>query len=82
MNLITRTTQWLIAPDDHPRIYSPRAYRLTIDDQGGGEYLVISAMDDASPESGFALDPRDWPKVREAIDEAITHILLFGRKQE
>lgn len=76
MRLITRTLQWLIAPADTPRVYAKHAYRVSIDDEGAGEYLLIEMLGETGHEPGLLIDPDGWPTLRDAIDQAIADIRL------
>lgn len=62
-----RPISWCIAPEGEPT-FSEQAYVLTIQDEGGGEYIQI---EDQAGKIGF--DPEDWPHLRDAIELAIKH---------
>ena len=64
----TRTTQLTVAPEGEP-IFSERAYTVSIDDEAAGEFVVVHALDEAGGK--IAIDPTDWPALREAIDTLI-----------
>lgn len=61
--LQTRVTRIHLTPDT---IFSERAFSIEIDDEGGGEFLVIRGF---SLEHGaLAIDVDEWPALRDAID--------------
>lgn len=60
-----RTTRLTIAPEG-ATIYDERSISVTIDDEGGGEYLKIES---ACGEPGeLHLDPEEWPHVIAALE--------------
>lgn len=59
-NLQTRVTRIHLTPDD---IFNERAFSIEIDDEGGGEYLVIR-----NDSNQLAIDDQEWPALRDAID--------------
>lgn len=50
-------------------LFDESVTRIRIDDEGGGEFVVISQTKDASAQ--IKIDPHEWPTVREAIDEML-----------
>lgn len=55
---------------------------IEVDDEGGGEFLVIKqpfARVDLSA-GGVAIDPNEWPKLRDSIDAAFASISEHNRK--
>jgi hypothetical protein len=65
---ITRVTQLTVTPHDEPT-YSDMATTLTIDSEGGGEFLVI--VQPTRVGKGIAIDPSEWPRLRAAINRMI-----------
>lgn len=62
-NLHTRVTRIHLTPGS---ILDERAFSIEIDDEGGGEFLVIrSAYCEHAP---LAIDVDEWPALRDAID--------------
>lgn len=59
-NLQTRVTRIHLTPDS---ISHERAFSIEIDDEGGGEYLVIR-----NDSNQLAIDDQEWPALRDAID--------------
>lgn len=50
-------------------LYDEATTRIKIDDEGGGEFVVVSQC---SKQPGqIKIDPHEWPTVREAIDEML-----------
>ena len=50
-------------------LYDEATTRVRIDDEGGGEFVVVSQCIGKS--SQIKLDPHEWPAVRETIDETM-----------
>ena len=55
--MIIRRTQWLVAPEDEPRLYSDRGYLITIVDDGDGEFIELRVIegDEVSPTKAAGL---------------------------
>lgn len=64
-----RPISWCIAPDGEPS-FSEKAYRISIQDEGGGDYVAI---EDSAGKIG--INPEDWPHLKEAIEVALQHCL-------
>lgn len=60
-----RTTQVMITPPGEP-IFSERAYTISIDDHGAGEFVTVCAR--TAPSGEVAIDKTEWPALRDAID--------------
>jgi len=71
-NLITRITRMHIVPEGEP-IYTEMGYSVEIDDEAGGEFIVIK--DGSTREKiGVSIDPKDWPAVRDCVEQIIYSI--------
>ena len=68
MNLITRTIEIIALPEGHP-IFSEHGTNVKIDDHAGGEFVVVTQHN--RTESGIAIDPAEWPAIRDAIDKMV-----------
>lgn len=66
----TRTTRRTVTKKGAP-IFDASATTIDIDDEGAGEYLVISQHPD-SGEQRINIDPAEWPVICVAIDRMIT----------
>jgi len=68
-NYITRTTQVVVLPEDQP-VFSELATTVTIVDEGAGEFVEVvqSGRIDLGK---IAINPNEWPALREAIDMMI-----------
>lgn len=69
----TRITQLTVTSGD---IYAEDATILEIDEAGGGEYVTMR-----QPESGYnhlIFDHRNWPAVRDAMDQLFKLIKEHG----
>ena len=66
MNYQTRVTKMTILPEGEP-IFSEWATHIEIDDEGGGELVVVSQ------ENGkIRIDPDEWRPLCEAINKMIS----------
>lgn len=65
MNHQTRVTKMTILPEGEP-IYSEGATRIEIDDEGAGEFVVVS-----QDKGKILIDPEEWRPLREAINKMI-----------
>ncbi len=67
MKYVTRVTQVTVAPDG-AAVFSEDATTITIEDEGGGEFVIVS-QPGRDKDIGIASD--EWPAIREAIDRMI-----------
>lgn len=64
-----RTMSLMVKPVDQP-IFSELATTVSIDDEAAGEFVVVSQH--GAPEMGkIAINPGEWPMLRQAIDQMI-----------
>ncbi len=64
-NYQTRITQMTVCPEGES-LFSELATRISIDDEGGGEFVVVSQ------ESGkILISPEEWRPLCEAINKMI-----------
>lgn len=49
-------------------IFDERATRITLDDEGAGAFVVVRQE---NGESHIAIDPDEWPALRQAITQMI-----------
>ena len=71
-NYITRTTQVAVLPEDQP-IFSEMATKVTIVDEGAGEFVEVGQSGHISL-GKIAINPNEWPALREAIDMMIAQL--------
>jgi archaeosine-15-forming tRNA-guanine transglycosylase len=65
----TRIMELLVAKKGDP-IFAEFTTRVRIEDEAGGEFVVVSQ--EGTPEYGkIAINPDEWPAMREAIDRMI-----------
>jgi len=63
-----RTTQITMAKEGQP-IFSEEAFSIAIEDEAGGEFVtVLCHMRDYGK---IAINPEEWPAVREAIEAMV-----------
>lgn len=64
-----RTVSVVVLPDGET-IFSEQATTIRIEDEGAGEYVVVSQ--ESMPGRGsVAFNPEEWPAIRDAIDGMI-----------
>lgn len=69
-----RVTQITVLPEGEP-IFSTKAVIIEIDDVAGGEYVkVTTQMDIPEANQEIAIDPHEWPIVRDAINRLMIEI--------
>jgi hypothetical protein len=67
---IRRVTQITVMPDV-AALFEPSVTQISIDDEAGGEFVTVTQRPDSRPEQRIAIDPGEWPVIRDAIDELI-----------
>ena len=70
-----RPIAWIVAPDGEP-IYSEKAIKISVDDEGGGEFIAIAQGD-----GEIRIDLEEWPSIEVAIKMAISQVTVH-RKDE
>ena len=69
MTMETRITSLIVLPEGEP-IFSERATIVRIEDEAGGEYIVVS-QDSVPGRGNVAINPEEWPDIRDAIERMI-----------
>lgn len=64
-----RTTQLTVA-DEGQETFAPGVYRVSIDDEAGGEFVLVESETPEGTEK-ISIDPKDWPTLRRAIGRMI-----------
>ena len=64
----TRITRMTVAPEGKP-LFSEQATHVEIDDEGGGEFIVITQCHDSGEVDRIAIDKAEWPHIRDAVNE-------------
>jgi len=67
-----RPTRWHIVPAGEPT-YSELATEIRLDDEGGGEYVVLAQGRRNTGE--VSITPQEWPALDDAIGHAMSHCL-------
>lgn len=67
--LQTRATRIHLTPDT---IFNERAFSIEIDDEGGGEFLVIRSA--CCEHAALSVDVEEWPALRDAIDQMAKNV--------
>lgn len=65
MTQSTRVTRLHVLPEGEP-LFSEQAFTVEIDDEAGGEFVVVSDCD-----GKIRLSAEEWPALREAIDRIV-----------
>lgn len=61
-----RVLSVVVAPEGEA-IFSESATVVRIDDEGGGEYVVVD-QDSIPGRGNVAINPEEWPDIRDAIE--------------
>lgn len=64
----TRITRMTVAPEGK-QLFSEQATHVEIDDEGGGEFIVITQCHDSGEVDRIAIDKAEWPHIRDAVNE-------------
>ena len=67
---IRRVTQITVMPDG-AAIFEPSVTQIRIDDEANGEFVVVAQVPESGTEQRIAIDPGEWPLIRDAIDELV-----------
>ena len=70
MTQSTRVTRLNVLPEGEP-IFSEQAFTVEIEDEAGGEFIVVRSNDRACLDGNIRLNPEEWPALREAIDRMV-----------
>lgn len=65
----TRITSLIVLPEGEA-LFSERATVVRIEDEAGGEYVVVS-QESVPGRGNIAINPEEWPELREAIDRMV-----------
>lgn len=65
-----RITEITVVPDGEP-IFSERATRIKIEDEAGGEFVIIEQTFGTTGENQVRIDPEEWPNIRTAVENMI-----------
>lgn len=67
MSYISRIKAMVVCPEGEP-LFSERCTEVSIDDESGGEFVLIRQPGAIREGNEIAINPEEWPKLREAID--------------
>ena len=76
MNYVTRTTQISVMPLDET-IFSERCTRITIEDEGGGEFVSVQQLKGRGHNQHITIDQEEWPTLMAAIDRMVVECKPF-----
>jgi hypothetical protein len=66
----TRPVAWIVAPVGDPT-FSEMATTIRIDDEAGGEFVVVDQSGHSAELGKVQIGPDEWPAIRAAIDKAM-----------
>lgn len=69
MSMETRITSLIVLPEGEA-LFSERASVVRIEDEAGGEYVVVS-QESVPGRGNIAINPEEWPALRDAIDRMV-----------
>jgi hypothetical protein len=67
--MITRMIKVMVATEG-ANLFDLGVFFVEIDDEAGGEFVKVK-QNLEPPDSGIEIDPKDWPKLRAAIDDMV-----------
>lgn len=67
--MITRVIKVMVATEG-ANLFDFGVIFVEIDDEAGGEFVKVKQNLEPG-DSGIAIDPKDWPKLRAAIDDMV-----------
>ena len=67
MNYVARVKSLVVLPESEP-LFSERCTEVSIDDEAGGEFVLIRQPGAIREGNEIAINPEEWPKLRDAID--------------
>ena len=65
---IARVTQ-ITVMQEGVMIYDESATRVSIEDEGGGEFVEITQYPDGKEKQAIRISPEEWPAIRKVVDE-------------
>jgi hypothetical protein len=71
MSYTTRTTQISIMPLGEP-IFSELCTRITIEDEGAGEFISVRQLKSRGQDQQIDIDPEEWPVLMAAIERIVS----------
>ena len=75
MNYTVRVTRLTVLPENDP-IFSDMATHVEIEDEAGGEFIVVRQIHDSIEKGEVGFCAEQWPHIRSAIET-----LMEGIKQ-
>lgn len=67
----TRILAVIVTPEGES-IFCESATTIRIEDESGGEFVVIEQHPDSRDAQQIAINPEEWPMVRAAIDDMVS----------
>ena len=61
-------------------IFHPHAIEVTIDDEAGGEFLLVHQNGEETVPGQIWINPADWPLLRQTINDMIANISEWESK--
>jgi hypothetical protein len=77
---VTVTSALIVKPESEP-IFSSRATRVSIDDEGGGCFVTVSQSRNNVTSGDIAIDVEEWPELKNAIDDMIDKCVMLDKQQ-
>jgi hypothetical protein len=72
---LARTTRVSIMPEGEP-LFSEKCTHVEIQDEAGGEYVVIRQNLGGDNES-VSIDPEEWPLIKRSVDEMVANLKQY-----
>lgn len=67
MTHTSRVTRMHVTPEGAP-IFDDSAFSVEIEDDAGGEFVIVNCLDDQCKVGQLRVNPSEWPALRAAID--------------
>lgn len=64
----SRITAMVVKSEGEP-LFTEKSFGVSIEDEGGGEFIVVERR--LSGYERIAINPEEWPVLRDAIDQMI-----------
>ena len=68
--LKARPISWAVVAPDAP-IFDEAGYTVSIEDEAAGEFVHVTDHSDSAMK-GMAIEPADWPVLKDAITHAVS----------
>ena len=68
---VSRVTELTVTPEHSTEVFGEHVTVVKIDDEGGGEFVIVQQHPDDPRPGMIQITPGEWPALREAIDQLV-----------